>query len=73
MATRCKARRAYGELFDQHRHTVEAVGTAKGTLGLIFGKARNKFKDSAKLRRVIVDLIEKEDWSVMSADVEDDA
>ena len=29
-------------------------------LGLIFGKAQNKFQDPAKLRRVIVDLIDTE-------------
>ncbi|MGQ0658700.1 MAG: HsdM family class I SAM-dependent methyltransferase [Chromatiales bacterium] len=42
-------------------------------LGLIFAKAQNKFQDPAKLRRVIVDLIDKENWSVMSADVKGDA
>ncbi len=61
------------ELFDHYRHTLEALGNEKGTLGLIFGKAQNKFQDPAKLRRVIVDLIDKEDWSAMSADVKGDA
>jgi len=42
-------------------------------LGLIFGKAQNKFQDPAKLRRLIVDLIDKENWSIMSADVKGDA
>ena len=45
----------------------------KGLLGLIFGKAQNKFQDPAKLRRLIVDLIDKENWSIMSADVKGDA
>ena len=35
-------------------------GNEKGTLALIFNKAQNKFQDPAKLRRVIVDLIDKE-------------
>jgi type I restriction enzyme M protein len=61
------------ELFDHYRHVLEALGSGKGTLGLIFGKAQNKFQDPAKLRRVIVDLIDKEDWSAMSADVKGDA
>ena len=61
------------ELFDHYRHTLEALGGEKGTLGLIFGKAQNKFQDPAKLRRVIVDLIDKEDWSAMNADVKGDA
>ncbi len=40
---------------------------------LIFNKSQNKFQDPAKLRRLIVDLIDKENWSVMSADVKGDA
>ena len=46
------------ELFDHYRHALEKLGQEKGTLGLIFGKAQNKFQDPAKLRRVIVDLID---------------
>ena len=42
-------------------------------LGLIFNKSQNKFQDPANLRRLIVDLIGKENWSMMSADVKDDA
>src|SRR5262249_42938924 len=61
------------DLFDHYRHVLEALGNEKGNLGLIFGKAQNKFQDPAKLRRVIVDLINKEDWSAMSADVKGDA
>jgi type I restriction enzyme M protein len=61
------------ELFDHYRHALEALGTEKGTLALIFNKAQNKFQDPAKLRRVIVDLINEEDWSSMGADVKGDA
>ncbi len=61
------------ELFDHYRHTLEQLGNEKGTLGLIFNKAQNKFQDPAKLRRVIVDLINEEDWSSMGADVKGDA
>ena len=60
-------------LFDHYRHTLEALGRQKGLLGLIFGQAQNKFQDPAKLRRRIVDLIDKENWSAMSADVKGDA
>ncbi|MCA3044588.1 MAG: N-6 DNA methylase, partial [Rhodocyclaceae bacterium] len=48
-------------------------GKEKGTLGLIFTKAQNKFQDPAKLRRLIVDLIGGENWSAMGADVKGDA
>ena len=61
------------DLFDHYRHLLEKLGQEKGLLGLIFGKAQNKFQDPAKLRRLIVDLIDKEDWSSMSADVKGDA
>ena len=60
-------------LFDHYRHTLEELGKQPGTLALIFGKAQNKFQDPAKLRRVIVDLIDAEDWSSMGADVKGDA
>jgi type I restriction enzyme M protein len=60
-------------LFDHYRHTLEELGKGKGTLALIFAKAQNKFQDPAKLRRVIVDLIDAENWSAMGADVKGDA
>src|SRR5258706_14196571 len=61
------------ELFDHYRHTLERLGAEHGTLALIFNKAQNKFQDAAKLRRVVVDLINEEDWSSMGADVKGDA
>ena len=61
------------ELFDHYRHLLEELGKEKGLLGLIFTKAQNKFQDPAKLRRLIADLIDKENWSIMSADVKGDA
>jgi len=61
------------ELFDHYRHTLEQLGNQKGMLALIFNKSQNKFQDPAKLRRLIVDLIDKENWSIMSADVKGDA
>jgi len=61
------------KLFEHYRHLLEKLGNQKGLLGLIFNKSQNKFQDPAKLRRLIVDLIDKENWSVMSADVKGDA
>jgi type I restriction enzyme M protein len=61
------------DLFDHYRHVLESLGDEKGTLALIFNKAQNKFQDPVKLRRVIVDLIDEEDWSSMGADVKGDA
>jgi len=56
-----------------YRHTLEELGKRPGMLGVIFRKAQNKIQDPAKLRRLIVDLIDKEQWSSMSSDVKGDA
>ena len=61
------------ELFDHYRHTLDKLGSEKGTIGLIFAKAQNKFQDPAKLRRLVVDLIDAENWSAMGVDVKGDA
>jgi len=61
------------KLFDHYRHLLEELGKKSNMLGLIFGKSQNKFQDPAKLRRVIADLIDKENWSSMTADVKGDA
>jgi type I restriction enzyme M protein len=42
-------------------------------LGIIFEKAQNKIQDPAKLRQLIVELIGKENWLSMSADVKGEA
>ncbi len=55
------------ELFDHYRHALENLGNEKGLLGLIFNKSQNKFQDPVKLRRLIVDLIGNENWSMMTA------
>jgi type I restriction enzyme M protein len=56
-----------------YRHTLEELGKRSGMLGVIFRKAQNKIQDPAKLRRLIVDLIDKEQWSSLSVDVKGDA
>ncbi|HEX4405744.1 MAG TPA: class I SAM-dependent DNA methyltransferase [Polyangia bacterium] len=61
------------ELEAHYRHLLEELGTKKGMLGTIFRKAQNKIQDPAKLRRLIVDLIDKEQWSSLSSDLKGDA
>jgi type I restriction enzyme M protein len=61
------------ELETHYRHVLESLGKQKGMLGIIFRKAQNKIQDPAKLRRLIVDLIDKEQWSNLAADVKGDA
>ncbi|MET8066237.1 class I SAM-dependent DNA methyltransferase [Micromonospora sp. NPDC005313] len=57
----------------QYRHILTGLGKEGGTLGTIFRKAQNKIQDPAKLKRLIVDLIDKESWSGTGVDVKGDA
>ena len=52
-----------------YRHVLEELGRKTGLLGEIFKRARLEIQDPALLRRLIVDLIDKEHWSSMQADV----
>jgi type I restriction enzyme M protein len=56
-----------------YRHTLEELGTRPGLLGLIFRKAQNKVQDPAKLRRLVADLIDREEWSSLGTDVKGNA
>jgi type I restriction enzyme M protein len=56
-----------------YRHILEELGKKPGMLGIIFRKAQNKIQDPAKLRRLIVDLIDREQWTNLEADVKGDA
>ena len=63
-----------GDALEAHyRHTLEELGKKPGMLGVIFRKAQNKIQDPAILRRLVVDLIGKETWSALDADVKGDA
>jgi type I restriction enzyme M protein len=56
-----------------YRHVLENLGKQGGMLGVIFRKAQNKIQDPAKLRRLVADLIDKEQWVTPDADVKGDA
>ena len=56
-----------------YRHILEDLGKQDGTLGVIFRKAQNRIQDPAKLKRLIVDLIDKENWSATGTDIKGDA
>src|ERR1700737_408124 len=57
----------------QYRKTLETLGKQPGMLGIIFRKAQNKIQDPAKLRRLIADLIDREQWTSLDVDVKGDA
>ena len=63
-----------GDALEIHyRHILETLAKERGMLGVIFRKAQNKIQDPAKLRRLIADLIDKEQWTSLDADVKGDA
>ncbi|MDJ1372442.1 class I SAM-dependent DNA methyltransferase [Gulosibacter molinativorax] len=59
----------------EHEYTciLEGLAGYPGTLGVIFRKAQNRIQDPAKLKRLIVDLINKEQWSATGTDLKGDA
>ncbi|MGI8775572.1 MAG: type I restriction-modification system subunit M [Actinomycetota bacterium] len=57
------------ELEVHYRHVLEELGKSKGLLGVIFRKAQNKIQDPAKLRRLVADLIDREQWTTLDTDV----
>ena len=60
------------ELEVHYRHVLEELGKKPGMLGEIFKKARQEIQNPATLKRLIVDLIDSENWSSMEADVKGD-
>ena len=61
------------ELEVHYRHLLSELGRRPGMLGVVFRKAQNRIQDPAKLRRLIVDLIDRESWMTLDADVKGDA
>jgi type I restriction enzyme M protein len=56
-----------------YRHILETLSKQSGTLGVIFRKAQNKIQDPAKLKKLITDFIDKENWSAAGVDIKGDA
>jgi type I restriction enzyme M protein len=64
------------EAVEMHAHysrILTALGEHGGMLGLIFNNAKNKIRDPAKLRLLIVDLIGQTEWTGLSDDLKGDA
>jgi len=61
------------ELEVHYRHILESLGRQTGTLGTIYRKAQNRIQDPAKLRRLVVNLINEETWTAVDADLKGDA
>lgn len=61
------------QLEDTYNHILSTLGKQKGVLGTIFRGAQSRFKDPAKLKQLIVDLIDKQNWSATGTDIKGDA
>lgn len=61
------------ELETQYIRTLTELGKQEGIMGVIFRKAQNRIQDPAKLRKLIADLIDRENWLSLEVDVKGDA
>lgn len=61
------------EMHAHYGRILAALGEHGGMLGLIFGNAKNKIRDPAKLRLLVVDLIGQTEWTGLSDDLKGDA
>jgi type I restriction enzyme M protein len=61
------------ELEAHYTLVLTKLGSEPALLGLIFRKAQNRIQDPAKLKRLIVDLIDGETWLGLDVDVKGDA
>jgi len=61
------------ELEAHYIELLNELGKEEGIIGVIFRKAQNRIQDPAKLKKLIVELINKENWLSLEADVKGDA
>src|SRR3989344_1221676 len=61
------------DLESHYIEILQELGKEQGIIGVIFKKAQNRIQDPAKLRKLIVELIDKEEWLSLEADVKGDA
>lgn len=57
------------DLYQHYRQTLAFLGRQPGLLGTIFKEAECKIKNPANLRKLIVDLIDRETWLNIDLDV----
>ena len=63
-----------GDALEIHyRQTLEHLAKQHGLLGLVFRKSQNKITKPALLKRLISDLIDKEQWISLETDIKGDA
>jgi type I restriction enzyme M protein len=57
------------DLYQHYRDALEFLSRQDGLLGTVFKEAECKIKDPAKLKRLVVDLINREQWLSLDLDV----
>jgi hypothetical protein len=57
----------------EYTRILNGLARQPGVIGTIFRKAQNRIQDPAKLKRLVVDLIDKENWSGTGTDIKGDA
>jgi len=60
------------DLESHYLEILQNLGKQEGIIGTIFHKAQNKIQDPAKLRRLVVELINKEKWLNLGEDLKGD-
>ncbi|MCY3561837.1 MAG: class I SAM-dependent DNA methyltransferase [bacterium] len=66
-------RRSGVELEQHYSLILEELGTGDDMLGVVFGKARNRVQDPAKLERLIKEFVDRHEWLSLDADLKGDA
>ena len=61
------------DLAQHYESTLSVLGELDGMLGVIFADARNKIRDPRKLELLVVDLINRRNWSALGIDVKGSA
>ena len=61
------------ELEVHYNKILTTLGKQAGIIGVIFRKSQNRIQDPAKLRKLIADLIDRENWLSLEVDVKGDA
>ena len=66
--------RRSGADLEQHYGTIlEELGAGGDMLGVVFGKARNRVQDPAKLERLVKEFVDRHEWLSLDADLKGDA
>ncbi len=66
-------RRSGADLEQHYSSILEELGTGDDMLGVVFGKARNRVQDPAKLERLIKEFVDRHEWLSLDADLKGDA